>query len=114
MKVAKLVPLFKLGDDNAFNNYRPVSLLPQFSKILEKLFDRRLSAFVEKSAILTDSQYGFRSKRSNSLALIELIEKLTTSTDIKKVIVGVFLDLKKAFDTIDHSVLTSKLLYSVL
>ena len=111
MKVAKLVPLFKLGDDNTFNNYRPVSLLPQFSKILEKLFDRRLSAFVEKSAILTDSQYGFRSKRSTSLALIELIEKVTTSTDSKKVIVGVFLDLKKAFDTIDHSVLLQKLDY---
>ena len=48
MKIAKVVPLFKSGDDNTFNNFRPVSLLPQFSKILKKLFDKRLSAFVEK------------------------------------------------------------------
>ena len=59
MKIAKVAPLFKSKVDNTFNNYRPVSVLPQFSKILEKLFDRRLSAFVEKNAILTDLQYGF-------------------------------------------------------
>ena len=111
MKIAKIVPLFKSGDDNTFNNYRPVFLLPQFSKILEKLFDKRLSAFVEKNCILTDSQYGFRNKISTSLALIELVEKLTASIDSKKVTVGVFIDLKKAFDTIDHSVLLQKLEY---
>ena len=111
MKIAKVVPLFKSGDDNTFNNYRPVSLSPQFSKILEKLFDKRLSAFVEKHAVLTDSEYGFRNKNSTSVALIELVQKITASNDSKKVTIGIFIDLKKAFDTIDHSVLLQKLEY---
>ena len=55
MKIARVIPLFKSGDDSTFNNYRPVSLPPQFSKILEKLFDNRLSAFIEKYNILSDS-----------------------------------------------------------
>ena len=82
MKIAKVVPLYKSGSKNAFNSYRPVSVLPQFSKILEKLFNKRLDNFIAKYDIL--SQYGFRSNRSTSMALIELLEKLTNSTDDKK------------------------------
>ena len=66
---------------------------------------------LKKNCILTDSQYGFQNKRSTSLALIELVEKLTASIDSKKVTVGVFIDFKKAFDTIAHSVLLQKLEY---
>ena len=74
-----------------------LDLFPSYhnsSKSFGKLFDKRLSAFVEKNSILTDSQYGFRNKRSTSLALIELVEKLTANIDSKKVTVGVFIDLK--------------------
>ena len=65
MKTAKVIPLYKAGSKHNFTNYRPVSLLPQFSKILEKLFNSRLEAFLEKHQLLSDSQYGFRSNRYN-------------------------------------------------
>ena len=109
MKLAKVVPLFKSGDKNSFNKYRPVSLLSQFSKILEKLFDKRLQSFIDKYEILSSSQYGFRSNCSTSLALMELIEEISSSLDNKKVTIGVFIDLKKAFDAIDHNLLLKKL-----
>ena len=109
MKVAKVVPLFKSGKNNMFTNYRPVSLLPQFSKILEKLFNKRLDLFLNKHNILSENQYGFRKNRSTSLALIELVEHLTQSLDEHKHTIGVFIDLKKAFDTIDHKILLEKL-----
>ncbi len=64
---------------------------------------------MEKHELLVDSQYGFRANRSTSMALMELIEDITSSIDNKKYAVGVFIDLKKAFDTIDHRVLINKL-----
>ena len=85
MKIAKVVPIFKAGDKSSFNNYRPISLLPQFSKIVEKLFNARLDAFLEKHDTLTSSQYGFRSNMSTSLALLELTEEITSALDHKKV-----------------------------
>ena len=59
MKIAKVIPLFKAGEKNKFTNYRPVSLLPQFSKVLEKLFNVRLEKFLVKHNILSENQYGF-------------------------------------------------------
>ena len=76
MKTAKVIPLFKSGENNVFTNYRPVSLLPQFSKLLEKIFNSRLDSFLDKHNVLTDGQYGFRSARSTSQALIDLLEKI--------------------------------------
>ena len=78
MKLAKVIPLYKNGNHNVFTNYRPVSLLPQFSKIPEKLFSGKLDAFIEKENILNESQYGFISNRSTSMALLELIEEITS------------------------------------
>ena len=77
MKTAKIIPLYKSGDKSNFTNYRPVSLLPQFSKVLEKLFCCRLNKFIEVNNILSSNQYGFRNKHSTSLALIDLVEELT-------------------------------------
>ena len=109
MKIARVIPLYKSGEKNKYNNYRPVSLLPQFSKILEKLFDNRLDSFIEKDNILSDNQYGFRKNRATSMALVELIDKISNSVDSKKHTLGVFIDLRKAFDTIDHDLLLKKL-----
>ena len=109
MKTAKVIPLFKSGEKSYFTNYRPASLLPQFSKVLEKLFCSRFTKFIERNEILSDNQYGFRSKHSTSLALIDLVEELTNSIDNKSIAIGIFIDLKKAFDTIDHDLLLKKL-----
>ena len=96
MKTAKVIPLFKSGEKSYFTNYRPVSLLPQFSKVLEKLFCSRFTKFIERNEILSDNQYGFRSKHSTSLALIDLVEELTNSIDNKSIAIGIFIDLKKS------------------
>ena len=81
MKIAKIIPLFKSGDKQLFTNYRPVAILPQLSKILEKLFCKRLNAFIDKHNILNDRQYGFRANRSTSNALLELVEEIITAND---------------------------------
>uniref|UniRef100_A0A669C5X4 Reverse transcriptase domain-containing protein n=1 Tax=Oreochromis niloticus TaxID=8128 RepID=A0A669C5X4_ORENI len=109
MKTAKVIPIHKNGERCQFTNYRPISLLPQFSKILEKLFVNRLDKYIEKHNLLSDNQYGFRVKRSTSMAVMELVEGISNAIDNKEYTVGVFIDLKKAFDTIDHSILMNKL-----
>ena len=106
MKIARVIPLYKAGEKDLFTNYRPVSLLPQFSKIL---FYSRLDKFISKHDILSNSQYGFRQNMSTNLALLELVEELTSLIDKKNKTIGVFIDLKKAFDTIDHDILLKKL-----
>ena len=111
MKIAKVIPVFKSGDKSQFNNYRPISVLSQFSKILENLFYERLKTYIDKHVLLSDNQYGFRSNRSTSLALLELVEKITKSIDDGKYTIYTiqFIDIKKAFDTIDHNILLQKL-----
>ena len=73
MKIASVIPLFKSGNTKEFANYRPISLLPQFSKILEKMYHSRLMAFIYNNQLLYKSQYGFINQMSTSLAIIELV-----------------------------------------
>ena len=109
MKIGKVIPLYKAGDRNVFSNYRPIPLLSQFSKILEKLFNERLDKFIDKCNVLNNSQYGFRNKMCTTHALINLVEEISSSLDAKKFSIGVFIDLKKAFDTVNHALLIDKL-----
>ena len=96
MKIARVIPLFKNGNINDFfTNYRPISLLSQFSKILENIFHNRMMSFIEEKNILYESQYGFRKNMSTSLAILELVENITTSIDDCKSTVGIFSDLKR-------------------
>ena len=80
----------------------------QFSRILEKIDHNRMMSFKDDKQILYKSQYGFRKNVSTSLAILELVEEMTTSIDDCKSTVGVFIDLKKAFDTVDHNILVKK------
>ena len=109
LKIAKVIPSFKEGEKDQYKNYRPISLLSCFSKIVERLMFNRVFNFLGKYDILCNPQYGFRPGHSTELALADAIDKLYCSLDNKKTCIGVFLDLSKAFDTIDHTILLSKL-----
>ena len=92
MKIAKVIPLFKNGNKSDSSNYRPISLLSQFSKILEKLFNERLQQFLNTNNILSNSQYGFRAHMSTVHAALELIESISNYIDSKQHCAGVFID----------------------
>ena len=102
------VPVFKAVDRCVFTNYRTASLLPQFSKIREKLYNARLENFLNMYNLLWPSQYAFIFNMSTFHAILELVEEITNCLYNNKYSIGVFIDLKKAFDTVYHDVLTKK------
>ena len=109
MKIALVIPIFKRDDNQDCNNYRPISLLPNISKLFEKIMHTRLSNFLEDNKCLFSKQFGFRNKHSTAHALIDLTETIRKSLDDNEFACGVFLDLKKAFDTVNHKILLKKL-----
>src|ERR1043165_2133232 len=109
LKIAKVIPIFKAGETNKFNNYRPVSILPYFSKYFEKIMHLRLTNYLASKSTLTNSQYGFRTGYSTFMALLEMHSKITEAIDNNLFSIGIFFDLSKAFDTVDHKILIKKL-----
>ena len=108
-KVAKVIPLHKGGSTEELNNFRPISLLSIFDKIIEKLMHLRLYSFFEENQIFCQNQYGFKKKSNCAHSLIDITEKIKESIDNGKYGCGIFIDLKKAFDTVNHKILLQKL-----
>ena len=110
MKMAKIIPIPKTKTDlDLQTNYRPIALLSFFSKIFEKIVAERLSKFFMKFDILYEYQFGFRSKYSTKHALIESIDYIREAIDQNNYVAGIFFDISKAFDALDHEILLSKL-----
>ena len=108
-KIAKVIPIHKTGDKSVMDNYRPISLLSTFSKIMEKIVASRLTSFLEENNILSKWQFGFRSAHSTSHPMVHFLNKITEALNKKKHTIAIFCDLKKAFDTCNHEILFSKL-----
>ena len=108
-KLARVIPIFKKGSQLDVSNYRPISLLSIFNKILEKLVFNRMISFVNKKNILFDNQFGFRSKHSTTHAILSIVDKIQHAIEENTYSCGLFLDLTKAFDTVNHDILIQKL-----
>ena len=109
MKIAEIIPLYKGKEWDEVVNYRPISLLMTISKLLEKIIYIHVYSFLEDHNILYDSQYGFHSKRSCNQAITELTGRLLQAKEQSLHSAAIFLDLSKAFDTLNHEVLLAKL-----
>ena len=109
LKIAEILPIYKSGTKTSLTNYRPISLLSPFSKLLEKCIYTRLHKYFEKNHILYSCQFGFRNNMSTENAVVQIIEQLSKNIDKKEDTCSIFVDLRKAFDTVDHGILISKL-----
>ena len=109
LTIAKVMPFFKKGDPSHCTNYRPISLLSNLSKIIEKLVHRWATDFLNQQNLLYDKQFGFRNSHSTTHALTKHTEKIRQACDSGKFACGVFLDFQKAFDTVSHDILLKNL-----
>ena len=104
LKIAKITPIHKKDDPHMFNNYRPISVLPAISKLLEKCVYNRFYSFLVKNNVLSNCQYGFRRNHSTVHAVTDLKDKIISAITLNKYIIGIFMDLSKAFDIVDHTI----------
>ena len=109
LKIARVIPLFKSGDKSTFTNYRPVTVLTAFSKILERIIYNGLLNYLNRHKILSDKQFGFLKNHSTEYALTLLYDKISSAINSNELTVGIFIDLSKAFDTVNHQILVDTL-----
>ena len=101
-KTAVITPIYKSGDKLSLSNYRPISLLSNLSKIFEKIIKVRMISFINKYKIISEKQFGFREARSTEDAIAPLTSKLYLAIDKNTPALCIFVDLAKAFDTVNH------------
>ena len=110
LKVARVIPVFKeKGEKSLYTNYRPISLLPAFSKILEKMKYNKIFHFLVRYQILFKSQYGFRKGHNTTHASLDFLKTIESALHDGEFAIGNFCDLSKAFDTLDHQILLKKI-----
>ena len=108
LKIAKILPVFKKGSKLECSNYRPISLLSNLDKVIEKLMPKRLMEFLNEQKIIYCKQYGFRKGFSTAHAKINLIDNIESAIDNKQIVCGIFIGLQKAFDAVDHNISLQK------
>ena len=111
LKITKITPIFKSGAKDNASNYRPISILPVFSKVLERIMYNRVYNHLNSKGLLYEKQFGFQRNNSTEHAILQLTRDITSSFEKGEYTLGVFIDLSKAFDTADHQILMKKLQY---
>lgn len=111
LKIAKVCPIYKSGNRMEMSNYRPISVLPVFSKLFEGVINCRLECFFTKHNLISACQYGFLKKKSAEQALLVIKDKILENIEHKHYTLGLFLDFRKAFDCVQHNILLEKLNY---
>ena len=111
LKIAKVIPLFKSGPRKNLDNYRPISILPILSKIFERIAYEQFAEHLENNELIVSTQFGFRKRYNTELAVTVFTDSIRKSIDQGKMTGAVFIDLRKAFDTVEHSILLQKLPY---
>ena len=109
LKMARITPVFKGGDSTNFGDYRPISVLSVISKVFERVIQVRLLSFFSRQGSILAGQYGFRRGHSTYMAILDMVEKIRKAWEKGEHCLGVFIDFRKAFDTVDHFILLSKL-----
>ena len=109
LKEAKVTPVYKQGNSEELSNYRPISILPYFSKLLEKVMYVRLYNYVTAKGILYKSQHGFQHGHSTLMSLLTVQDNIASAIDRNEYAIGVFVDVAKAFDSVNHDILLLKL-----
>ena len=111
LKIAKITPIYKGGDSSFIQNYRPIAVLSTLSKVFEKIMYQQINNYFTSNNLFNKNQYGFRENHSTEYAAVELADKVFSQLDKRNIPLNVYLDLSKAFDSIDHSILLEKLKY---